>query len=458
MSLEKGNNETARSFKDAFGNWETESPKADLWSKLSESLDREFEKNHTLSDTEQSFSAAFSDWDADAPSDSLWNKLDEDLSQASVWNRLEESLEATSPSNKDAWLAAAYNDWSANTNHDGWSKLDEALSRERVWNRLNISLSRPVALTRSWLKYAASLTAFMFLSFFMNDQFNGTASRFVASSSDNTTPATSADMPVVKHNAPNTDLTYNISQQKKTVPAQRNLNNTNLAVQEQNNVSDNSSANASNNSSATNLAFENVDLGQKTLPFGCTSDIVGLKFPKANFSNWTIGIGTQLSMLDDDARNSISTAAPRFGLSADIGFNKHFNHWGISESIGYSQFAQTNGNYINGRYLNSQQHLSVLQLSTTVFYSWKKFDFNSGLTFNRLINGDEQQNDKIINVYSMSNIQAGLTAGVTYNISPASNKIRFGVGAQYQWLPTINAGNTVFRDIQGLKISGKLSF
>lgn len=469
MSLNESNKQSAHSIKKAFENWENASPSDSLWSKLDDSLTTEFIKNHAPTEKPHSLEEAFSDWNADAPREDLWSKLDADLATESVWNKLDKSLD--SAQNPDAWMTAAYSDWSTGTNNDGWNKLDEALSRERVWTRLNSTLSKPIATSSSWLKYAASLTVFFFLSFFMNDE----SKEQVIVVSDNSktmdqnnsvsdptiVDPSSADNPSTNGNNPTDGITV-----AQRIPAnnqeviEQNKQLIDIARSNPNKLSVNDDlTGVENQKSAFSEQFESNTLGGKLTDF-TNLHIVKMELPsRIRYSSWTVSLGTQLSLLDESSRDQISTVTPRLGLTGELAFSRHFNHWGLSQSVGYSQFAQTNGNYVNGRYLNSQQQLRVLQFNTSVFFSIKRFDINGGVVFARLLSGDEQQNSKIVNVYYMTNsIQAGLTGGISYNLTPSARRMKFGIGAQYQWIPQISAGNSTFHDIQGFKLSGKISF
>jgi hypothetical protein len=464
LNLNESNKQSAQNLKKAFENWENPSPPDSLWNKLDNSLTEEFNKNHSVSEAPHSLEAAFFDWDADVPGDALWSKLDADLSTESVWNKLDKSLD--SAENPDAWLTAAYSEWSTGTNNDGWNKLDEALSRERVWTRLNSSLSKPIATSSSWLKYAASLTTFFFLSFFMNDE----STEHAVIVSDNSgivdTENPLIDPAIEPAASTNLNPTNGITVAQRTPTENNNAGNpekqhTDLAPNNSNNQLpvNNELSVVENQENTFGEQFEVNSLGKKMNDFACHDDIIRQLVPKVQYANWTVSLGTQLSFLDESTRDQISTVTPRLGLTGELAFNKHFNHWGITQSAGFSQFAQTNGNYVNGRYLNSQQQLRVLQFNTSLFYSIKRFDLNGGLVFTRLLSGDEQQNSKIVNVYYMTNsIQAGLTGGISYNLTPSATRMKFGIGAQYQWIPQISAGNSTFHDIQGFKLLGKISF
>jgi hypothetical protein len=466
------------SLEDAFEQWDTSALSIRVWDKLNASLDKEVAENRNPGEDAQSLSAAFNNWNAEEPQD-LWNKLDEELSASSVWDRLSVSLDEETDAVVDTKFKAAYEEWSTGTNHDGWTKLDDALSRERVWNRLAVTLTQPVALPSVWWKYAASLIAFTFISFFMNDGIHQNGSiNSTATNSGTETPAPEIiDSP---NNGGNNAPIVNPAQQVAVNgPGLNPYNNTNVIANNQdrnqhpdaNNSVDNSANNPANstasatqadNKVSADLAFDDLALLQAKglLNTDNCANVGRTHFYEApkSFLSATLAFGTQLSQSRNDNRSSLSSSAPRFGLAVDAAFSKHFGRWGLTQDFGYVQFTQLNGDYVKGRYQNSIQQLNTIQSTSGFFYSFNRIDVNGGIVFTRILNGLEQESNKIINVYNTNKIQTGLSAGMTYNFSPKRDKIRYGLGLQYQWIPNINAGTTAFRDVQGLKIQGKISF
>ncbi len=467
------NTNVSNSLEDAFDQWDNPAPTSSVWDKLSTSLDKEILDNRTPADDVQSLSAAFSDWNVEEPTD-IWNKLDEELSTAAVWDKLSNSLNEEGDAFVDSKFKAAYHEWSTGTNHDGWTKLDDALSRERVWNKLAVTLTQPVGLPSVWWKYAASLIAFTFLSFFMNDQMHD--SLMIRTEAQNQTNGVGSEVKSVDNGQNNTAtvitnganpengtenrLVVNNNQrnQENNVGNQNPDNNNNVANNSNNPTVKNTDANAGNES----LVYDNLAL---LYPRGFEetdncSNVKRTHFhePQRSFLSTTFAFGTQLSQSRNDNRSTLSSTAPGFGLAVDLAFNRHFNRWGLTQDFGYVQFNQLNGDFVKGRYQNSKQQLSTLQATTGVFYSFNRFDVNGGVVFTRILNGLEQEDNKIINVYNTNRIQTGINAGITYNISPRRDNVRYGVGLQYQWIPNVNAGTTTFRDVQGLKLQAKISF
>ena len=463
---------------ESFDDWQTSNPSNAVWENLTISLDQEIQNNRTASNEPQSLNAAFDNWEVEEPGD-LWNKLDEELSTASVWDKLSNSLDEESGAVVDTKFKAAYQEWSTGTNHDGWTKLDDALSRERVWNRLAVSLTQPVGLPSIWWKYAASLIAFTFLSFFMSDgvHINTSTGNLEAinkgndietDAPDNGIKDTHPDHVTENRFAVNTtNLNQNQAQNHDRVNQNYARNNNaidnNIAITDLNSNLNNSTSNTvQTNLASSDFMSDNLSFLQ-TRELGTTDNCANvgrIHFyePKNSSLSATFAFGTQLSQSRNDNRSNLSSCAPRLGLALDLAFNKDFGRWGLRQDFGYTQFTQLNGDYVKGRYQNSIQQLSTLQATTGVYYSFNRIDLNGGVVFTRILNGLEQEDNKIINVYNTNKIQTGISAGVTYNLSPKRDKVRYGVGLQYQWIPNINAGTTSFRDVQGVKVQAKISF
>jgi len=473
-SLENSN--TATSMEEAFEQWDNPSPVASVWDKLNASLNKEVIENRTPSKQPQSLSTAFNEWNTDEPKDG-WNKLDEELSTTAVWDKLSNSLNEEGDAVIDTKFKAAYHEWSTGTNHDGWTKLDDALSRERVWNKLSVSLTQPVGLSSVWWKYAASLIAFTFLSFFMSDQMQGT--HLVRTEAQNHSNEIGTEVnggnqtgnnPIAiipneanrKNRNENRFVANDLNPNVKTNLVDQNRENNNLANNSTNNANNSTTTTVESNVKNDDFVYDNLAfLYPKS--FETADNCANVRRthfyePKRSYLSATFAFGTQLSQSKNDNRSTLSSSAPRLGLAVDLAVSRHFKHWGITQDFGYIQFTQLNGDFVKGRYQNSIQHLSTLQATTGAFYSFNRFDLNGGIVFTRILNGLEQEDNKIINVYNTNKIQTGINAGITYNISPRREKIRYGVGLQYQWTPNINAGTTVFRDVQGLKIQAKISF
>lgn len=449
--------------KDAFDKWDAGTPSESLWTKLDESISPE----------KVGLKDAFDKWNVGAPSDSLWTKLDESVATEKVWSKLDDTLKANG-SDPDAWLVAAHNEWTTGTNLDGWNKLNEELSRERVWKRLEQTLTIPVTLDVPWFKIAASLLFFFSMSYYMSDgSFTETqplTSATTISMQQQTANPVSGDVQTTGTNNNVNGTPVFVVDDRDQFAQNNNPQNNDQNVQQNNNDVRNDAL-ANNNSNqqdpnkqdaVTNAANEDVAdalLGRKDFAFIDGTVKPGLpNWPVTKYPNWTLSVGTQLSILTEENRSVYTNSLPKFGIAADFAYNKNFGRLRLTEGIGFSQFSQTNGKYINGRHLNTQQKLVAVQLNTTLGYQFDRVTLNGGLVFSRLINGTEQQQNTIVNVYNVSKIQPGLTAGVEYNLRPKTKYLQVAIGAQYQWVPQVATANVVFNDIQGLRFQTKISF
>jgi hypothetical protein len=146
------------------------------------------------------------------------------------------------------------------------------------------------------------------------------------------------------------------------------------------------------------------------------------------------------------------------GIAADFQYHSYFRKLRFTQDIGFSQYNQNKGNYINGRFINSIQKLNTLYLSSSVGYTHKNFTLFAGVSLNRLINGIEQNKDFISNIYKAKKMQLGAIVGMDYHFSPFKNKTAVGVGLQYQFVSQVKGENATFNNLQGLKVQLKYSF
>jgi hypothetical protein len=174
--------------------------------------------------------------------------------------------------------------------------------------------------------------------------------------------------------------------------------------------------------------------------------------------SWTIQLGTQLSILSENDQSELTNTLPNFGIAADISFNKYVGNVRFSQSLGFSQYAQSNGKYINGRYLNTNQRLNTVQFTSTVGYDWKRLNVYGGFMFSRLLSGMEENQTKVTNVYTVNSIQLGLTGGIDAKVKQFNNGSSLSLGAQYQWIPKLESSNVTFENIQGVRFQTKFSF
>lgn len=462
----------------------------------------------------KSLQKSYQNWDAGTPSPDLWEDLEADLAVSAVWDRLDETLELNG-SSADKELVDSYENWSPNTSGDGWTKLEEQLSRERVWNRLNVSLSYPVTTRIPWVKMAAASVLFIFLSFYTdhvvesgNDQ-----SRMIAGiatgdqhSSDAVTDrqlafnnhnehAVSAERKVAeanipqgnkaiqvqkvrnnftnpignKTNATNTNPvreqngSIQLNQQDVAVNPKNGTVNSNAAHPEDNqNPASTTNPDASNTASTLNDLAGLDELGIKEIAFEPTNEKIGdfvlipLKTPfKPRFS---VQFGGQFSLINEKNRSAFSSSLPSMGIAADLQYHYYIGNIRLTQDLGFSQYAQSNGSYINGRYVSSDQRLNTIFLMSSAGYTYRGATLYGGVSINRLLGGYEANRSMITNVYNSNKFQLGATAGIDYHIAPFKNKTALGVGMQYQFVSRLKSGNAVFSDIQGVKLQIKYSF
>jgi hypothetical protein len=81
--------------------------------------------------------------------------------------------------------------------------------------------------------------------------------------------------------------------------------------------------------------------------------------------------------------------------------------------------------------------------------------------FSKVLSGLEQENsnNKVLSVYSFSEIQPGLIGGMDFRIVsfPRSGK-HISVGAQYQWMPSLVNKKNSFESMQSVRLQAKFSF
>lgn len=444
----------------------------------------------------KSLQKSFEQWETGSPSDDVWENLEADLAVSAVWDRLDETLEANG-SSADKALVDSYENWSPNTSGDGWSRLEEQLSRERVWNRLNTTLSYPVTTRIPWVKMAAASVAFIFLAFYA-DRYTGSNSsnsgavylttventsgsenknrdRQIASvnGTDNTAPVDGTNIPVI-------NTTQNMNPQNQRVFANNNVNRLNGAENNlvQNNEIETPNANGSiaNQNPVENRSVENVagtetnaadlasldQLAAREIsefgPQGTIGDFDFLPFQAPFRPKFSALVGGQFAFINEKNRSAFSSSLPSMGIAADFQYHTYLRNWRFTQDVGFSQYAQSNGSYVNGRYTSSNQKLNTIYLSSSVGYTFRGVTISGGIAVNRLLNGYEESRTAITNVYNSKKLQIGATAGVDYHFTPFKNKTALGLGVQYQFISRLKSENTVFNDIQGVKLQIKYSF
>lgn len=457
----------------------------------------------------KSLHKSYQNWDAGTPSPDLWEDLEADLAVSAVWDRLDETLELNgSPADKT--LVESYDNWAPNTSGDGWTKLEEQLSRERVWNRLNTTLNYPVTTRIPWMKMAAASVLFVFLSFYTDYYFvgidreenlpfsglNGTKTNAasekeseLANNNAVETPGVQAEKAVLAENVIVKDNQIGNRQNKKSIETpnrqntefQKNLAlkndelqadsknqtvNVNGTTQVGTNNSNNTASIGSIEKSAVNLndLAQLDELGTKAIDFE-TRDVaskigdftfIPLKSPfKPRFS---LQVGGQFSFINEKNRSAFSSSLPSMGVAADFQYHYYIRNIRLTQDLGFSQYAQSNGTYINGRYTNLNQRLNTIFLMSSIGYTYRGATVYAGISVNRLLSGYEANRSTITNVYNSKKLQVGATAGIDYHLAPFKNKTALGIGMQYQFVSKLKSGNADFNDIQGVKLQIKYSF
>lgn len=447
----------------------------------------------------KSLQKSFGNWDAGMPSSDVWEDLEADLAVSAVWDRLDETLEANG-SSADKPLVEAYENWSPNSSGDGWSKLEEQLSRERVWTRLNTTLSYPITTGIPWVKMAAASIIFIFLAFYtdryhisdnqqhvpfafntiengMNSEISGNSQIAQSNASENSSSLEEAN-PVsanevvngVAGQKTNTQKQWMVANANKTTN-QRGIENKALNVNQnltqnntvQTNESQNNTVLTSNEETATNLNdLADLDkLGRKEIavqPGGVIGDFEFLPYKSPFKPRFSVLVGGQFAFINEKDRSAFSSSIPSMGLAADFQYHLYSRRLRFTQDLGFSQYAQSNGSYVNGRYMNSNQKLNTIYLMSTVGYTFKGVTFYGGIALNRLLNGYEESRTTITNVYNSKKLQLGATAGIDYHFTPFKNKTALGLGMQYQFVSRLKSENAVFDDIQGVKLQIKYSF
>lgn len=441
----------------------------------------------------KSLQKSFEDWDTGMPSSDVWENLEADLAVSAVWDRLDETLELNG-SSADKGLVESYENWSPNNSGDGWSKLEEQLSRERVWTRLNTTLSYPVSTRIPWVKMAAASVIFVFLAFYTdhymvsnpeqrtalafnieNEPVSENKDQRIASlnptdnnSSIDGTNVVRVNQVLNKTKTQNTDvqqklLVSNNESQDPYDSRQKNEFNTNQNSA-QNNASLNPSNGSGSNEQTTTSGLEDLGdlaaLERKEIPFvpGVIGDFTFLPYKPTFKPRFSVLVGGQFSFINEKNRSAFSSSLPSMGIAADFQYHAYLGKVRFTQDLGFSQYAQSNGSYVNGRYTNSNQKLNTIYLMSAVGYTFKGVTVYGGVTLNRLLNGYEENRTAITNVYNSNQFQLGATAGIDYHFAPFKNKTALGLGVQYQFVSKLKSENTVFNDIQGVKLQIKYSF
>lgn len=396
---------------------------------------------------------SFNDWDAGFPSDELWLDLEAELSADAVWSNLSESIE-NDHQLSDETLFQAYEKWEPNPSYDLWSKIDEQLSRERVWIRLTKSLLSIETVT-PWMKMAASTILFVLIAFFIDQsttKFPKTweithALQSQQVGKNQSIHAHTAQQNVVENAGKNLDIPT------------RNYEKPHLASSDNTSVQEHTNAQQTSNALIAFDEIESIPAKHITLTQNHPTDFTWIPQTKTNFKpRFTISVGSQCTFINEDRKRVLNSSLPSMGVSADFQYHAYVKQVRFTQSIGFGQYAQSNGRYLNGRYLNSLQRLNTLYLATAVGYKFNHITLFGGVSLSKLLNGYESNRMYITNVYNSKSVQLGALAGIDYHFKPFKNNTAMGLGLQYNYVSKLKSGNTQFKDMQGINLQVKFSF
>lgn len=452
-----------------------------------------------FSDLNQAFQA----WDGGEPSSAVWEKLEESIVLESTWSKLEESLTEESVWNRlnnsldqefqkehrlDEQLQESFESWDVQSSTDGWLKLNDELAKERVWLRLLASLNRPILVRVPFLKMTAATVLFMLLAFhtdYSSDSLSslrwlnqGIVSQEPSESiSTKQSLAANADSESSHGSIEPAFNNQKFVKSNKSYPYQ--FGEMQYAGQENGSIptriSDKSVVTGGTHElpvpgtqpklqmdghlSNQDFMFDSLEPRELLSEY---KDVAHFDKPKSmRFylkPRWSIGVGSQFSIINEKNRSALTSAMPQFGWAGDLASHLYFGQFRWTNGLGFAQYSQGNGRYMNGRYETTNQRLNTAYFMSTGGYVYKGFSVYGGFTINKLLNGYEQNNRVMTNVYNSKNIQLGGIAGIDYNLKPFRNKSCIGFNMQYQFVPQLKSSNQLFNDIHGIRFQIKFSF
>lgn len=436
----------------------------------------EFFENNDLSQ-DNSLNHAWNEWDAGVPSNEVWEaieedliledtwfKLDEELALERVWSKLDEAM----PHAPNSSMAESFNAWNPELNSNGWAKLDEELSRERVWVKLRQSLSNPVAVQMPILKMVASTILFISIAFYTDygtQQDNSVAKQEVLLTS---TLSFNEELEnqIVRNKEHLSDVfEFDLASEqfeKQVNTDGQKMNDLKVidgTLVENTDASENSVQVSDLTSSIQNQEEFEFKLGQKD--YYNEQEIFASLYRKPKVivrPKWSLGIGSQVAVINEDKRNDLTSTLPRFGFAADAQHHMYFKDFRWSNGFGFAQYKQENGRYLNGRYMQSNQNLNTANFSSSIGYNFQRFTFFGGIMVNKLLNGYEGTKNVTTNVYNSKHLQVGGKVGLDYNFKPFKNNTCLGITVQYQFVPSLKSINQSFNDIHGMGLQLKFSF
>lgn len=423
--------------------------------------------DHINQRQDNNLSKAFDEWDAGVPSsevwenieeelilENTWSKLDEELSIERVWNKLDVEL----PSMATSSLEESYADWQPEMNTNGWAKLEEELSRERVWVRLKHSLNTPISVELPIFKMVASTLLFLSIAFYTDYSVEKlSASNNVMSSAH--TKLNSSTEP--NHNIAEKGITEVASNATITMPQLvsnlqlKELINQGVKPQ----IAENKEDTKSELNQTNSETLGDFTLGKKDLLNEQESFTSLYKKPQVILHpKWTIGVGSQAAIINEEKQNALSSALPRLGFAGEAQYHMYFKDFRWSNGFGFAQYKQENGRYLNGRYQQASQNLNTAYFSSNMGYSIHRITFYGGIMVNKLLNGYEGTKSVTTNVYNSKHLQLGGNVGIDYNFKPFKNNTCLGLNVHYQFVPSLKSINQTFDDIHGIGMQLKYSF
>lgn len=425
---------------------------------------------------------AFDEWDAGEPSVHIWEELEASVATDAVWERVGQSLTAEEHL-QDQWIAASHAAWQPEHDTDGWAKLNDAISLEQVWRDLDHSLDQPVRTRLPIWKLAAACIA----ALFMVQQFSDApvpAVQTASGPSAGKTAPTLIDSPVTATPSVNVAQATPVGQEQNTpddngLPNRNGLPDTYETQQQQQRIEP-IAVNEPNNNSVQQSTAQDPDPNEDPQILAELEDqaidplskrpwalvpgqVYATDFPdrRLPFKHWSIQLGTQLSILEEQKQAEFRSTLPHFALAADVSYRHRMGPVQFIHALGISQYSQTVGDYKGGRFDKTVQHINMLQFSSSLAYSYKRFTFYGGFLVSKGLSGLEKDDntDVIKYVYDLEKVQTGLTGGIDYRLQTFARGNALSIGSQYQWIPSYDTGDgAFFEHMHGIRFQAKFSF
>lgn len=405
----------------------------------------------------QNLQQSMQDWDAGVPQDN-WDALNADLREEHMWQRLNSSLEQEGDLRT---MQESFASWNAGNHLDGWSRIEEELARERVWNRLNASLNNPQASTTPWLKYLVSSAAAILIAFFLSEQqgpvhLGSHISNEVSGQGVKTSPVADAI-------SEPREIALERLQKQTTVfvtdPVVQTADSEVRSVESFDQVVENVEEAGTRTNTDELLVIDPMHpRGMRNETALLPSERDPFLFPILKPTPYHVRVGTQIALLNERDGSQFNNFFPRASWTADLGYTRQFRGLDWGASIGFTQFAQESGKYLNGRYFSSSQKLNTVQISGTVGKDLGRWTVFAGIQLNKLVFGLEERSNIVTNIYNSNRLNLGGTAGADVVINQFKNGNHVDLGVQYQYIPRVISSNAYFQHVQGLKLQIKYAF